>query len=167
MDDLNEEKTLLVWEAAERSYKKRDRDFWVTAVSTLVLVSVILVLVKEFFLIVALVSVLFLYYALSAVPPELSKYKLTNRGVYFGELFYPWVDLVRFWFGKSLNSEMIHFETALRFPRQVSLVIKADDKEKIKAVVIKKLPYVEEVPSFVDKLSAWGTKKLQLEDRKK
>jgi hypothetical protein len=32
----------------ERSYKKRDRDFWITAISILVLVSVILIFIKEF-----------------------------------------------------------------------------------------------------------------------
>jgi uncharacterized membrane protein YvbJ len=62
--DVNEERVLLEWTAAERAYKKRDRDYWVTAVAILILVSVILVFIKEFFLIMALVSLLFLYYVM-------------------------------------------------------------------------------------------------------
>ncbi|KKQ91961.1 MAG: hypothetical protein UT14_C0007G0003 [Candidatus Shapirobacteria bacterium GW2011_GWE1_38_92] len=30
-DDGMEEKVLMVWEAAERAFKRRDRDFWITS----------------------------------------------------------------------------------------------------------------------------------------
>ena len=165
--DWNDEKVRFEWEAAERSYKKRDKDFWVTVISILVLTSVILFFVKEFFLIVALVSALFLYYVLSTVPPQEIKYKITNRGIYFGETRYEWDLLSRFWFAKSLDSEMIHFETILRFPRQISLVIKAEDKDKIKEIVVKKLPLIEESPNFVDKLTKKMVKMVPLEKREK
>jgi hypothetical protein len=163
--DWNEEKVLFEWEAPERSYQKKDRDFWITAISILVLVSVILFFVKEFFLIIALVSVLFLYYVLSTVPPQNVKYKITNRGVYFGEDRYEWDLFTRFWFKKSLSNEVVHFETILRFPRQVSLVINEANKEKIKELVVKRLPLVEESPNFVDKLTKWFVNKLPLETR--
>ena len=53
-EELNEEKFLFSWEAAERAYQKRDRDFWITAVAILVLVSIILLFIKEFFLVIVL-----------------------------------------------------------------------------------------------------------------
>lgn len=165
IEDINEEKVKIEWEEAERSFKQRDRDFWVTAIAILILVSVILIFVKEFFLIVTLVSILFLYYILSTIPPQNAKYKITNRAIYFGEQRYEWNMLTRFWFGKSLNSEMVHFETNLRFPRQVSLVINPDDKEKIKEIVIKRLPLVEESPNFLDKMTKWLVDKFPLEKR--
>jgi len=163
--NVNEEKTLFEWEAAERAFKRRDRDFWITAISILVLVSVILIFVKEFYLIIALGSALFLYYVLATVEPEQIKYKISNRGVYFGETMYAWADLSRFWFEKSLNSEMVSIETYLRFPRQVSLVIAEKDKGRIKELMTKKIPLIENSPNFVDKLTVWGGKKLKLEKR--
>lgn len=165
LQDWNEEKVTIEWEAPERAFQKRNRDFWVTIVAILVLVSIILIFIKEFFLIIALMSVLFLYYVLSTVPPQNIKYKITNRGIYVGEARYKWELLSRFWFKKNLSSEMIHFETILRFPRQVSFVINAADKEKIKEIVIKKIPLVDESPNFVDKLTKWGLNKLPLEKR--
>ena len=165
--DWNDEKVRFEWEASERSYKKRDKDFWITVISILVLTSVILFFVKEFFLIIALISALFLYYVLSTVPPEKIKYKITNRGIYFGETRYEWELLSRFWFGKSLDSEMIHFETNLRFPAQISLVINPEDKEKIKEIVVKKLPLIEESPKFVDKLTKKVISMVPLEKREK
>jgi len=165
IEDINEEKVKYEWEEAERSFQKKDRDFWVTAIAILVLVSVILIFVKEFFLIITLVSILFLYYVLSTIPPQNVKYKITNRAIYFGGERYEWALLTRFWFGKSLSSEMIHFETVLKFPRRVSLVIKPEDKEKIKEIVIKRIPLVEDSPNFLDKMTKWLTNRFPLEKR--
>lgn len=165
--DTNEEKTLFEWEAPERSFKKRDKDFWITVVAILVLFSVVLVFIKEFFLIVALVSVLFLYYVLSTVPPENVKYKITNRAIHFGDSQYNWNVLLRFWFRKSLNSELLEFETNLRIPRQISFVIKEEDKPKIKEIILKKLPLVESSPNFVDNMSKWFSDRMPLEKREK
>jgi predicted membrane protein len=166
-EDINEEKVLFEWESAERSFKKRDKDFWITVVAILVLVGVILIFIKEFFLIIALVSVLFLFYVLSTVPPQNVKSKITNRAVYFGELRYEWELLPRFWFKKSLDSILLEFETNLRFPRQISLVINPEDEEKIKEIVVKKIPLIESSPSFVDKLTKWFGDRLPLEKRDK
>jgi len=163
--EMNEERILIEWEAAERSYQKRNKDFWVTAIAILILVSVILIFIKEFFLIMALISVLFLYYALSSVPPEKIKNKLTNRGLYFGELRYEWKDLKRFWFKKSMSSDTINFGTSLKFPRVISLVIDSKDTEKLKEIVVKRIPLLESSPTFIDRLTQWFASRLPLEDR--
>jgi hypothetical protein len=167
MEDLKEEKVLLEWTAPERAFQRRDRDFWITAVAILVLVAVILIFIKEFFLIIALGSILFLYYVMSTVPPENIKNKLTNRGVYFGEARYEWIVLRRFWFKKSLSSLLLAIETNLRFPRQIMLVIDSRDQEKIKELVVKRIPMLEESPTFVDRLTKRIASALPLEDRKK
>lgn len=166
-EDLNEEKTLFEWDGLERAFKTRDRDFWVTVISILVLVSVILIFIKEFFLIVALFSAIFLYYVLSTVPPEKVKNKITNRGIYFGDAKYDWPVLRRFWFQKSLNSQMVLFETNLKLPRQIGLVINPSDQDKIKEIVVKKIPLLQSSPTFIDKLTKWFLVRLPLENREK
>lgn len=166
INDLYEEKVLFEWEAPERAYQKKGKDFWVTSVAILILVSVILIFINEFFLIMALISVLFVYYALSSVPPGTVKNKLTNRAVYFGELRYEWNGLQNFWFKKSLSNQTINFDTMLRFPRMVSLVIDPEDQEKIKEIAIKRIPLLENSPTFVDRLTKWFADRLPLEDRK-
>jgi len=165
-DNTKEEVMIFEWEAAERSYKKRGKDFWITAISILVLLSVILFMVKEYFLIVALMAVLFFYYTLSTVPPLKVKNKITNRAIYIGEARYEWMLLARFWFEKSLDSRLLSIETRLRFPGQISMVINPNDEEKIKNIMLKKIPLLENSPGFVDKLTAWVAKRLPLEDKK-
>jgi len=163
----NVEKVLIEWEAAERAFKRRDRDFWITAIALLILVSVIFIFIKEFFLVISLGSILFLGYVLSTVPPGLVRHKITNRGIYFGEQFYPWEVMEKFWYKTSLDSEMIHFLTVLRFPRVISMVINAKDKDELKELVIKRIPYVENSPTFIDKLVKWASERLPLEDKGK
>jgi len=165
-NDLNEEKDLFVWTAPERSFKKRDKDFWITAFAILALVSIILFFAKETFLIVALSGALFLYYVLATVEPQNVTNKITNRGVYFGQLFYSWADLAVFWFAKSLDSQAIFFETYLKFPRQVSLIIDLKDQKKIKKIVVKKIPLIKQELRFIDKATNWLMAKLPLEDKK-
>jgi len=165
LQDVNEEKILFEWDAPERSFLRKDRDFWITAIAILILVSIILFFVNEFPLILALIAVMFLYYALSTVPPGTIKNKLTNRGIYFGDLRYEWGLLTRFWFKKSLSSQIICFETQLRFPRQVTLVIDEKDEEKIKEIVVKIIPMLDESPTLVDKITKWFTDRLPLEDK--
>lgn len=165
--DLNEERVLFEWEAPERAYQKRNKDFWVTAVAILILVSVILFFINEFLLIMALISVLFMYYAMSTVAPGTVKYKLTNWGIYFGELRYSWSNLNKFWFKKELSNEMIYFGTNLKFPTAVAMVINEGDKEKLKGMVVKRIPLLNESPTFVDKLTKWFGEHLPLEDRNK
>ncbi|MCL4384083.1 hypothetical protein M1116_01370 [Patescibacteria group bacterium] len=167
LEDLREEKIWVEWEAPERSFKQMNKDFWITSIAILVLVSVILIFVKEFFLIMALASALFLAYVLTTVPPGKVKNKITNRGVYFSDVFYPWTDLARFWFGKSVDNIVVNFETQLRFPREVTLIIDGLDQNKLKEVLLRQLPLVETSPKFVDKATVWLGKKLPLEDRPK
>lgn len=165
LNDLNEEKVLYEWTAPERAFQRREKDFWITAVAILVLVAVIFIFIKEFFLIIALGSLMFMFYVLSTVPPANVLYRITNRGIYFGEIVYYWDVLEKFWFKKSLSTEMVHFGTTLKFPHLVSLVIIPKDETKLKEIIIKKIPLVENPPSIIDKLTAWFAKRLPLEDR--
>lgn len=165
LEDTNEEKVLYEWIAPERAFQRREKDFWITAVAILVLVAVIFIFIKEFFLIIALGSLMFMFYVLSTVPPADVRYRITNRGIYFGEIAYYWDIIEKFWFKKSLSTEMIHFGTVLKFPRLISLVILPKDQEKLKELIIKRVPLVENPPSIIDKLTAWFAKRLPLEDR--
>ncbi len=164
--NTNEEREILSWEAPERSLRKRSKDFWITGLSIYFLSSIILIFAKETFLVFAIGAAIFLYYALSTVEPQIVVNKITNRGVYFGTVFYDWRDLASFWFGKLADREAIFFETYLRFPRQVSLIIDAKDQNRLKELVVKKLPLVTQEPTFIDKASKWLMEKLPLEEKK-
>lgn len=164
--NTNEEKEIFSWQAPERSIKRRDKDFWLTVVTIYVLSSIILFFAKEIFLVFAIGAAIFLYYALSTVEPQIIVNKITNRGIYFGQIFYAWVDLANFWFGETSDKPAIYFETYLRLPRQICLIINETDKNKLKDIVIQKLPLVKPTISSVDKMTKWLAEKLPLEEKK-
>ena len=166
-EDINEEKVIFEWLAPERGYKPRNKDYWVTAIAILVLLSVILFFIKEIFLIIALFSVLFLYYVLSTVPPENIKHTITNRGVYFGESKYGWDWMRRFWINSAEKYDIIMFETWLKFPRQVAMMVNTADTQKVAAYLLGKMPKLESSPTTVDKLTKWVGERLPLEDKPK
>jgi hypothetical protein len=165
--DLNEEKVLFEWVGPERPFQKRNKEFWITSIVILALVSVIFFLVHEFLLIMALFSALFLYYVMSTIKPGLIKNKITNRGIYFGDVKYEWYLLEKFWFTDNLSSMTLNIETKLRFPRQVSIVVDSADKEEIKKIMVKRLPLIEDSPKLTDKIGAWFNKKFPLENKEK
>jgi len=164
--DMNLEKDIFEWEQMERPFKKRDKEFWVTSLAILILVSVIFIYLKEFLLVVALSSALFLYYAMSTVEPNKIRYRITNRGIYWGDSRMEWDLLRRFWIKPNLDSEAVFFETHLRFPRQVSMIINPEDKETLKKIIARRVPCLDDSPEFVDKVTNWVSKKFPLETRK-
>ncbi len=164
---VREEKTLLTWTAPERTFKTRDKEFWITAIAILALVSIILFFVKEFFLILALLALVFLYYVLSTVPPESVQNKLTTKGVYIGPTHrYDWGLLKKYWFKTQFDQIILSIETYTGFPRVIALVVLKNQKKDIEKTLNKYLPYEESPPGFVDKLTAWAIDRLPLEDKK-
>ncbi|MFH1561679.1 MAG: hypothetical protein ABID04_03855 [Patescibacteria group bacterium] len=164
---VKQEKVLLTWRALERPYQKKDKEFWMTALSVLGLVCLILFFVKEWFLILALLALVFLYYALTTVAPKETEYKITTKGVYISaSQVFAWDVLRRFWLDKKWGQDMIRFETWLNFPRVVGLVIAPDKKEEIEKTVAKYLPEEAMSPTAFDKLSSWLADKFPLETKK-
>jgi len=165
---VKEEKTLFSWEALERPYQKKDKEFWATILSILGLVSLILFFVKEWFLIAALISLAFLYYVLTTVPPQKTKYRITNKGIYLVPTQrLNWEALKRFWFSEKWGSHLLSLETWLKFPKVVSFVIPDKNLKEVKRIIAKYLPEEKDSPQFVDKFSSWVASKVPIEQNKK
>ena len=162
-----EEKDLVVWEALERPYQRRGKEFWTTVLSVLGLVSLILFFVKEWFLIMALAALVFLYYVLTTIPPQKGKHRLTNKGIYLDQSQrIDWEVLRRFWLAEKWGHHTLNIETLLNFPRVVSFVVPEENKKKVVEVMEKHLPQEKESPNFVDKFSFWIANKFPLEEKK-
>ena len=128
--DMNIEKDIFAWTQMERPFKRRTREFWLTAIAILVLVSVIFIFIKEFMLVVALLSILFLYYTMSTVEPSTIRYRITNRGIYWGDSRIEWGLLKRFWIKPNLDSEAVFFETYLKKLKNPKYILNNIDKLK-------------------------------------
>ena len=165
MMEAEEIRTLLSWEAPSRPFRKKDRSFYTTLAIIVILLVLILLLAREFLLIGAILSVVFVTYVLAFVPPHNIRYRISTQGVIIGEDFYFWHFLDAFWFKVSDGQKILIIQTRIRFPGQLMLVLGGTDEEKVKKIVARFLPYVE-VPykSWMEKWSEGLQKNFPLEN---
>lgn len=156
-------KVLLSWQAPARVFKKRSREFWSTALSIAFLLGVILFFIKEWLLIIVIVSAIFVYYVLSNVPPENIEHQITNRGIRTAGRSYSWEEFLQFWVCQRHGQKILNLETIMRIPGRLELLLGDQDEKKVKDLLLKYLPEEEAPPSFLDRSASWLSEKIPLE----
>ncbi len=153
------EKDLIVWIAPSRPFKRRDKQFYVTTISIAGMVCLILFLAEGAMPVILIISLIFLYYVMSTVPPEDIEYKITNKGIKVAGRLTEWQFFGRFWFGKRFDTELLILETRL-IPNRMEIVIKPELKSDIENNLKEYLVHEEISPSSLDKAIDWFSKKL-------
>lgn len=153
------EKVFLSWTAPSRPFKKRGRQFWARAISIAAIIGVVTFIAEGVMPVIALISLIFLYYVLSTVEPELIQISITNYGIKIANNTTYWDSLIRFWLSKRYENEVLIFETT-SFPGKIELVINPSDKKKIKETVKRYLPEEEIPPSGIDKFLGYASQKI-------
>ena len=153
------EKVLFTWKAPARPFKRRDKEFWMSVFAIAAVFGLILFLVEGAMPVILLISVIFLYYILSTVEPDVVEYNITTLGVKIATKRTDWDFLTRFWFSRRLDSELLVFEM-LSLPGRLELVIDSKDKEKIRKTLSTYVVEEEVPPANLDKLANWFSKKL-------
>lgn len=165
MGEAEEIRTLLSWEAPSRPFRKKDRSYYTTLAIIVILLTLILILAKEFLLIATILSLAFVSYVLAFVPPHKIDYRISTQGITLGEDFYFWHFLDSFWFKQKEGHKIVHIQTNLRFPAQLMLVLEGEDEEKVKKIISRFLPF-HEIPyrSWMEKWSESLQKNFPLEN---
>ncbi len=153
------EKDLIVWVAPSRPFKRRDKQFYVTTISIAGMVCLILFLAEGAMPVILIISLIFLYYVMSTVPPEDIEYKITNKGIKVAGRLTEWQFFGRFWFGRRFDSELLILETKA-IPNRMELVVKSEIKSEIEKNLKDYLVNEEITPSNLDKAIDWFSKKL-------
>lgn len=152
----------LSWSSPSRLFKKRDKEYFTNVGAIVFLLIVILVFAREFLLIAAVVSIVFLIYVLSTVPPEDVEHRITNLGIESAGHFYRWEQLVEFWFEEQWGQTLL----VLRPPIGVRTIILLGDqkKERVREIIAEHLPFREQPEkTWVDNASRWISQKIPLE----
>ena len=157
--EITPEKELFSWKAPARSYRKRDREFWLTVIAIATIFGLILFVAEGIMPVILIISLVFLYHVLSTVEPEEITYRLTNYGVKIGLQRTDWVRMLRFWFTKRSDTELLVFETSF-VPGRLELVINPKDKDQLIKVLSKYIPHEEAPPSNLDRAANYLSEKL-------
>jgi len=157
-------KTLLEWKAPSRVFKKRNKEFFSTILTMAALIIIILALLKEWILILTVVSFVFLVFVMEKTPPEEVEHKITNRGIITGEKEYRWKKLKRFWFEEKNEKKILCVET-ITFPRILMMLLGQREESELRNVLASYLP--EEIPPkpAMDRIVQWLAEKISLEEK--
>lgn len=150
------------WSSPSRLFKKRDKEYFTNIGAIVFLLIVILIFAREFVLIAAVVSIVFLIYVLSTVPPEDVEHRITNLGIESAGHFYRWDTLAEFWFEEQWSQHLLIIRPVLGV--RIIILLGAQEKTKIREVIAKHIPYREQPEkTWVDNASTWLSKKIPLE----
>lgn len=159
--DLQVVKELFSWVAPERVFVARDKKWFGNVAILGLLLMVITLFLRDFLLMGVILAVLFVLYILATVPPEKVEHKITTQGLISHNHSYIWDELADFWFSEKYGQELLKIETYLRFPGELDLVIARDDKDRIRELLARYIPFREIASkSWIEKSSEWFTKKL-------
>lgn len=156
-----EVKTLFSWDSPSRPFKRRDSRYFVNLSLIILVLAVILIFIQEFLLIGVLLALLFVAYVLGTVEPEKMEHKITNQGITTANRSYLWNELTDFWYTEKHGALILNVGTKLRFPARLLMLVPFLDRDKIKDLLVKYLPFREEPPSsWMDNAVDWFTSKL-------
>jgi len=153
---------LLSWTSPSWLFKKRDKEYFTNIGAIVFLLIVILVFAREFLLIAAVVSVVFLIYVLSTVPPENIEHHITNLGIESASHYYRWDELTEFWFEEQWGQKMLEIKPNVG--TRIIILLGSMDPKKIRELLTEYIPF-REVPekSVIDNAAAWLREKIPLE----
>lgn len=132
---------LFAWESPERfQIKFREKSFLILLAFSLLFIALLAVLGK-YYLIAALISVLFVIYAAATTKPLKVKHKITKRGIETAGKLYEWYMLNSFYITKKDGMFSVLVGTKLNFPKMLIMLCKEKDKDAIFVILQKYLLY--------------------------
>lgn len=158
--------TVLEWSAPGRPFKKRGKQYFLTALLIMLLVEIILFLFSEYLLMMVVLSLVFVAFALAIVPPRDFHYRISSEGITIEDRFFLWKELYDFYFTKKDGYEAVHIRTEAYIPGELILTLGNEPEEKIKKALLPYLSFREYVkPTFMDKAADWLSKNFPLENK--
>ena len=136
-------KSLFRWQSFSRPYKKRGPKWFIYTFLLVATIILILLFVREFFIIAPVLALAFVAYILSTVPPEIIENELTTQGINSAGHTYIWEELDDFWITKKGNFIILYVDTYVQWPRRLIILLNDHDTEKIKELLARYIPYRE------------------------
>lgn len=158
-------KTLLTWHAPGRPFRNHSKEYYVNGILIACAVEILVFLVmKDLFLMAAICAFVFLWVALSIVPPRPFYYKISTEGIQVEDHFFIWEELYDFYFMKEHGQDVLHIGTRSFFPGELLITLGDISPKHIKTVLLPYLPYREYVkPTFIQQAGDWLEKNFPLE----
>jgi len=169
--DINKElkeknlEVLFDWEAEGRTFKKRDKEFFINIGVLIFAISLIFLFFKEFILILTLWVIFASFYFFSTVEPQKVRHRITNKGAEFAGYEYKWEDLTSFYFGTKNDQDILFLNTKKALPGQIYFILNNQvNVDEMYAFLSGKLEFIEKpLSTWFDQMVEKFTDKFSLE----
>ena len=158
-----QEKVLVAWKSPARLFRPRSRQFFTTAITIAVLLSIVFVIAGEWMLIAVMATVIFTYYLWSTVPPEPVDHSITNLGIRTADQLYRWTEFSHWWTEDKWGQQVLIVSTPLRFPPRLHLLLDSKSAKDVLKIMTDKLLLDKPAPTQLDKASSWLAAKFPLD----
>ncbi len=157
-------KTLMSWTAPGRPFKKRRKEYYLSAILIALLVETILFLFSQYMLMLVVLSLVFVAFSLNTVPPHDFHYRISTEGITVEDHFFLWQELYDFYFKKYDGVDVLHIRTHVLIPGELTITLGNIDKEHMQSILLPYLPYREFIrKTFMEKAADWLSKNFPLE----
>ncbi len=161
-DSAPKEEVALTWSSPSRLFKRRDKEYFTNIGAIVFLLTVILIFAREFVLVGAVLSIVFLVYVLSTVAPEEVKHSISNLGIESAGHFYRYEELVEFWFEDQWGQTLLILRPIIG--SRIIILLGAIEKQRVQEALKQFIAYREQPEkSWVDNAASWLSKKVPLE----
>lgn len=156
------EQLLLEWEAHSRSFKSRGRQYYTTVFLIVFLISLILIVLQQFLSVAVVISIGFVAYVFSAIPPNVVHHQLTSYGIRSDDQLYLWGELGRYWYELRSGAVVAQFELG-RFPHRVTLLLGEKTQEQLDLILAEVLLQERPPASSFEKAASWLSTKIPID----
>jgi len=162
VENAPKEEVLFSWVSPARTFKRRSRQYYVTALAIASIIGFILFIAEGAMPVILLAALIFLFYILNSVPPQEAEYKLTNLGVKIDTKRTEWEFFSRFWFNDRFDNRLLILDMPGVIGR-MELIIDRKDENDIRKIVAKHLIEEKAPPTFFDTIVNWFSSKMPAE----
>lgn len=153
LEKVGSKQTLYEWDAPSRVVKTVNKKMIKNLVIIAVVISLLFIAMQEFLLVIAIVSLAFVSYILSATPSETVHNVITSHGVEYGGRFYYWNELKHYFFSERQGTSILCVDAKEGLPARIYMTLRPGDKDPLHKIVGSYLPYLQEEPrSAVDRM---------------
>jgi len=132
---------LFEWEAPDRYELAYNTKYFLIIVALSLVLILLLAILGHYFLMGAIIAMLFLIYVLGTTKPLIVNHKITARGIDTGNKLYEWYIMQDFYFTKKNNQLFLIIGTKIRIPGALLFLLSEKDKNAIFVLLQEKLLY--------------------------
>jgi hypothetical protein len=137
---------LYSWTAPERDWEPKSRAWYITYTFFFTLIMFASVILEQYFLTLALIAFVFLWFTHASIKPENITHTITTIGIKSFSKFYKWKNIKHFWISEKnnklfLNLEIIDPKQTNDIVRTLTLILNKEDEEPVFFNLIKYVDY--------------------------